>query len=248
MQSPDIDDSTQNAMPQALVLCGGLGMRLRSAYDSGPKALAPVAGRPFLAYLMEWLRRQGVRSVLLCVGYRAEQILDQFPAGSGDPRIAYSVEPEPLGTGGALKHAESRIHGDRFFVLNGDSLADVSLADLLAFHRARGASATLATVPVAVAGRYGSVDIDAAGRVLGFREKAAAAPGIQPVNSGVYVMERELLEQIPGACAVSLERTVFPALAGRSLFAFQTNGSFIDIGVPEDLSRAQTEIPGRLPA
>lgn len=243
MSATNADSTRENALPQALLLCGGLGTRLRSAYDAGPKVLAPVAGRPFLSYMLEWLGRQGVAEVLLCVGYRAEQIRELFPSGSGRPRVAYSVEPEPLGTGGAVKYAEPRIVGDRFFVLNGDSLAGVSLAEMLAFHVAHGAQATLATVPVAAAGRYGSVDTDARGRVTGFREKDAAASGPQAINSGIYLMERELLELFPAACAVSLERTVFPALAGRSLYAFSSSGSFIDIGVPEDFERAQTQIP-----
>lgn len=241
-----VTDDNLRTMPEALVLCGGLGTRLRSVYDAGPKALAPIGGRPFLGYMLDWLRGQGVRRAVLCVGYRAEQIQDLYPAGQGDPRIAYSVEPEPLGTAGALKYAESRFEGDRFFVVNGDSLADVSLAALLAFHSEKHAAMTLATVPVESTGRFGSVEIDAEGRVTGFREKAETGHGVHEVNAGVYVMERALLEEIPAARKVSLEREIFPALAGRGLYGFKTGGSFIDIGVPDDFASAQTEIPERL--
>jgi D-glycero-alpha-D-manno-heptose 1-phosphate guanylyltransferase len=233
-------------MPEALVLCGGLGTRLRSVYDAGPKALAPIGGRPFLGYMLDWLHAQGVRRAVLCVGYRAEQIQQLYPAGQGDPQIAYSVEPEPLGTAGALKYAEARFQGDRFFVVNGDSLADISLAALLDFHCEKHAAMTLATVPASSSSRFGSVEIDAEGRVTGFREKAEAGPGVHQVNAGVYVMERSLLDEIPAARKVSLEREIFPVLAGRGLYGLETGGSFIDIGVPVDFASAQTEIPGRL--
>jgi NDP-sugar pyrophosphorylase family protein len=239
-------DDNRKTMPEALVLCGGLGTRLRSVYDAGPKALAPIGGRPFLAYMLDWLRAQGVRRAVLCVGYRAEQIQQSYPAGQGDPQISYSVEPEPLGTAGALKYAEGRIQGDCFFVVNGDSLADISLSALLEFHHEKHAAMTLATVPVEATGRFGSVEMDAGGRVTGFREKAETGPGVHEVNAGVYVMERALLDEIPPARKVSLEREVFPALAGRGLYGLKTGGSFIDIGVPDDFASAQTEIPERL--
>jgi NDP-sugar pyrophosphorylase family protein len=236
-------------MPPALVLCGGLGTRLRAVYSHGPKALAPVSGRPFLDYMLDWLRRQGIWRVVLCVGYRAEQIRELYPEGSGDPEIRYSVENEPLGTAGAVKNAEGLIDAERFFVLNGDSLADVSLAELLAFHCKHSAQATLATVTVDAAARFGSVLLDADGRVTGFLEKSAiTASGPQNVNAGIYVLERAVLARIPAGRAVSFERELFPALAGSGLYGFQTNGSFIDIGVPEDLASAQAEIPGRFTA
>jgi NDP-sugar pyrophosphorylase family protein len=237
-------EQSETKLPQALVLCGGLGTRLQAAFDSGPKALAPVAGRPFLDYQLAWLRRQGVHRAVLCVGYRHEQIEALYPAGAGDPVIAYSEESEPLGTAGAVKNAERFVDGERFFVVNGDSLANASLADLFAFHRERGAVATIATVAVDDAARYGSVAADDEGRVTGFAEKGAAnGPG--RVNAGIYVMERAVLDAIPAGRKVSLERETFPSLAGRGLYAFAAHGSFIDIGVPEALASAQAEIPGR---
>lgn len=237
-------NETNGNLPQAVILCGGLGTRLQAAYDSGPKALAPVSGRPFLDYQLAWLARQGVRSAVLCVGYRHAQIEARYPAGAGDPVIRYSVEETPLGTAGAVKHAEAAIEGEQFFVMNGDSLADVSLAELLAFHRGHNALATIAVVEVADAARYGSVALDGDGRVTGFAEKGAAS-GPGRVNAGVYVMERAVLAMIPAGRAYSLEREVFPSLLGRSLYGFSANGSFIDIGVPEDLRSAQTVIPER---
>ena len=117
----------QSAMPQAVVLCGGFGTRLQTVYRDGPKALVPIAGRPLLSYALEWLRSEGIGRVVLCVGYKHEQIEELFAEGGSDPEIRYSVEQEPLGTAGAVKQAESAIEGDCFFVLNGDSFLDVPL-------------------------------------------------------------------------------------------------------------------------
>jgi NDP-sugar pyrophosphorylase family protein len=230
--------------PPAVVLSGGLGTRLHPVYNEGPKVLAPVAGYPFLAYVLAWLRRQGIASVILCVGYKHSQIQELFPEECGFMKICYSVEAEPLGTAGALKHAESSIYGDCMFVMNGDSLLDVSLSHLLSFHRARGALATLAVAEVASATRYGTVVMDEECRICAFREKSEyPEAGRQQVNGGVYVLDREVLQWIPPHRAVSLEREIFPALIGKRLYGYATRGFFIDIGVPEDFQRAQSELP-----
>lgn len=242
----ETNKQAEETMPPALVLCGGLGTRLWPVYNDGPKALAPVSGRPFLDYMLDWLRQQGVRRVVLCVGFRAAQIQALYPEGAGEPAIRYAVETAPLGTAGAVKNAENLIDSERFFVLNGDSLADVSLRALLDFHCEHAAAATIATVPVDAAARFGSVLLDAEARVTGFLEKAEnPRAGLQIVNAGVYLLERAVLAGIPAGRAVSFEREVFPALVGNGLYGCVTNGSFIDIGVPEDLASAQTKIPGR---
>jgi len=235
------------AMPQALVLCGGFGTRLQSVYSEGPKSLVPIAGRPLLSYGLEWLRSEGIGRVVLCTGYRHGQIKALYPEGEGDPEIRYSVEEEPLGTGGAVKKAEGAIDGDCFFVLNGDSFLDVALDEMLAFHKRSGAVATIATVEVPSAARYGSVALDGAGRVVSFLEKTervGAGPQMsQTINGGLYVLDRSVLQLIPGATKVSIEKEVFPALIGKGIYGFKSRGYFIDVGVPEDLERAQTELP-----
>src|SRR5713226_9914788 len=147
---------------QALILAGGLGKRLRAAYANAPKSLAPVAGRPFLDYLMRWLQVSGFSNVVLCVGYKAEQIRERYQDGRHwGLRISYSVEKEPLGTAGAIKNAEALLQGNAFLVLNGDSFTDVSLRDLVQFHRRRRGLATLALAPAPEDSRYGSVHMNA---------------------------------------------------------------------------------------
>src|SRR5262245_52364369 len=143
----------------ALVLCGGLGTRLRPLVGDLPKALAPVAGRPFIDHLLDYLRRQGVTDVVLCTGFGAEQVATHCGDGSAwDVRLRYSPEPCPLGTGGAVRHAQQYITGP-FLVLNGDSLVRVDLTRLLAHHLDKGARITLALIEVADRLRFGSVTL-----------------------------------------------------------------------------------------
>jgi NDP-sugar pyrophosphorylase family protein len=247
----EILDSTRSGIPPesretpALVLAGGLGVRLRAAYDSGPKALAPVAGRPFLYYLLRRLRNAGFRRAVLCLGYRSEQIASEFGDGSAvGLDLRYSVESEPLGTAGALAlAAKTHAAGERFFAMNGDSLCDVDFGEMLQAHVRRGAEATIALVPTNAAGRFGAAQCDDTGEIAAFMEKGAAGEGL--INGGVYIFEPTALAQLAYGCPVSLERDVLPRLAGNGLFGHRTNGYFIDIGLPDDLLRAQTELRDR---
>lgn len=237
----------------ALILAGGLGVRLRTAYSDGPKSLAPITGRPFLDHLLNWLQFSGFTDVVLCVGYKAEQIRDRYQSGcSCGLRISYSQESEPLGTAGAIKNAEGLVHSDTFLVLNGDSFADVCLRRLVRFHRQRKALATLTLAPKPKGSRYGSVRVNARGEVLGFVEKCAAGArdskrGRTWINGGVYAFQKELLSMIPRGRTVSLETEIFPRLVGHKFYGFPAEGYFVDIGVPADYRRAQQDFPERLP-
>lgn len=226
------------------VLVGGFGTRLHSVFCSGPKSMAPIAGKPFLYYLLRTLQYAGFRRVVLCVGYKHERIEEW--AGDGSElglRIAFSVEDQPLGTGGALRLAVERyrIKGT-LLAMNGDSLVQLDFFQMLCAHIAHGAVATVGLARVDSTFRYGRVDIDEAGRIRAFAEKSGeSSPGL--INSGVYVFQSEVFAEIPAERAVSLERQVLPGLiSGRRLFSFSTQGQFIDIGVPEEFARAQTEI------
>jgi NDP-sugar pyrophosphorylase family protein len=221
-----------------VVLCGGLGTRLRSAIADRPKALAPVGDGTFLALQLELLRDCGARRFVLCVGHMAEQIEAAFGNGSAfGVRIDYSRDGEkPLGTGGALKRAEA-FFTPAAVVVNGDTYIDVDLKQLVRIHssaRKRGAVATLTLARMPDASRYGAVEVTG-DRVTGFREKAADAAN-EWVNAGVYVVERELLEYVPIGAVASLERAVFPAAIrnGQWLAAFTQEKRFTDIGTPED--------------
>jgi mannose-1-phosphate guanylyltransferase len=210
--------------------------------------MAEVAGRPFLEYLLGQLRAEGIAKATVCTGYMADAIASHFGDGAQwGVELRYSVEHEPLGTAGALKHAEPLLVGDRWVLMNGDSLFDISLRDLIARHAARPAPVTVALARVSDGHRYGRVILSADGTISAFAEKTdAATPGL--INSGLYVIERQLLNQIPAGRAVSLERDVLPRLVGTSMHGAPFNGYFIDIGVPDDLllARSDTEIFERL--
>lgn len=226
---------------------------MRSHLGDGPKALAPIGGRPFLTLLLSRLMQGGIIDVVLCTGHGSEAIETTYGDGAHYAMsISYSIEHQPRGTGGALKHAEGAIHSNPFLLLNGDSLLEIDFQAFLREHRESGALATLALARVGSADRYGSVTLDARRAIVGFSEKAPtthlpALPESALINAGVYALDRRILREIPQTKhALSFERDILPALVGRGLFGYPTEGFFIDIGVPEDYERAQTEIPRRL--
>lgn len=232
------------ALP-AVLLVGGLGTRLRPVVSGKPKSLAPVGDGSFLGLLLRQLKRQGIRRLIMCTGYFGDQVESEFGAGDKwDLRIEYSRESIPMGTAGAIKLAEDYLaDASEFLLLNGDSFLQVDLADLVSFHRASGALATLAVVKVENTDRFGTVQFHADGRVTGFIEKT----GIERsgwINGGVYVISRMALASFPSGPG-SLERDILPRLLESGVYARMQMGLFIDIGVPGDYSRAQ-EISDRL--
>lgn len=243
-------------LPPAAILAGGLGTRLRSAYAAGPKSMAPVGGKPFLDYLLRWLSSEGVEEVILCVGYKRSHIQRYVGAGrKWGLRVKYSIEKELLGTGGALRQAIRLVSCKRMVVVNGDTFVDVSLGDLLRFHESRNAAATVTAVEVTDSHRYGSLRLDEEQRIMAFLEKTKCTDGEksgtrkQFINGGVYVFEEDLLRSIHSNRQVSLEREVFPLLVTKkNVYGFATDAFFLDIGLPEDLRRAGSELPERFHA
>lgn len=226
-----------------VVLCGGLGTRLRPVVAEVPKVLAPVAERPFLGYLLDHLRGQGVREVVLSTGYRGDLV--RAYAGDGarwGVQVRYAEEPEPLGTGGALRFtAEAVGLHTSFFVMNGDTFFSGSLGRLARFHRERSeAIASMALVRVERPDRYGTVALEPErGRVVGFAEKQLGHEGGGWINAGVYVLEPELIADIPAGRKSSLEGNVFPRWIDQGLYGCPFEGAvFLDIGTPEDYARA----------
>lgn len=224
---------------EVAILAGGLGTRLRSVVADRPKPMAEVAGRPFLGHLLDQVAAAGAESVVLCTGHLADQVEAALGDRQGPLRLSYSVESEPLGTGGALSQALRLTSGPELLVLNGDSFLDVDLAALVAVHRAQGAEATLALAQVPEVAAYGQVARDAEGRVVAFEEKGGATgPGW--INGGVYLLKRPVLSWIPVGRPVSLEREVLPWwLARRSVFGLEAPGKFLDIGTPERYAQAE---------
>ncbi len=225
---------------QALILAGGAGTRLRPVLEQLNKPMAPVAGRPFLEYLLLQLKKHEIDEVTLCVGYKANLIQSYF--GTGDRwgmQVSYSYETDFLGTAGALKLAEDLIHEEVFFVMNGDSLFDIELRKLMHYHRNMKATATLALAHVDDTQRYGVVGMNESGRIVSFIEKREGKT-VGLINSGVYVFAREVLNFIPGGQPVSLEQDILPGLIGRDLYGLPLKGYFVDIGVPADYMRLQS--------
>ena len=228
---------------KCVVLCGGLGTRLRKVANDTPKPMALIASKPFLEYLVLQLHAEGFHKLVFCTGYLGEQIQNYFGNGSRwGLHIAYSQEPEPLGTGGAIRHAASFLQDEDFLVMNGDSFLDIDLRSLTAFHKANNALATLALMQVEDATRFGRVRVDSDSQILAFLEKGTQGPGL--INGGVYVFNKKILNYIPEG-KVSLEFEVFPGLIGQGFYGMPVDGYFTDIGTPESLKRLQ-ENPDKL--
>jgi mannose-1-phosphate guanylyltransferase len=230
---------------QAIVLVGGEGTRLRPLTKTVPKPALTLVDRPFLAYMVEWLARHGVTEVVLACGFLPDAL--RAALGNGEPggvRIRYVVEPEPRGTAGAIRFAAAELGdelADRFLALNGDVLTDLDLTALLRGHEERGAVATLGLHPVEDSSAYGLVSTGPKGEVLEFLEKTGEeVPG--QINAGMYVLERAVLEEIPAGEKVSIERDVFPRLAGSGLYGLGLDGYWMDIGTPERYLQASWDI------
>lgn len=226
----------------AMVLVGGLGTRLRAVVADRPKPLAEVAGRPFLDRILDQLLAAGIRRAILCTGYRGEQIEAEYGDRYDELELVYAPEPEPIGTGGALRAAASLVRGDRVLLLNGDSYCAVDLAAFVAFAQARGAQAALVAAKVDDRGRFGALDLDDRGLVKSFAEKGAL-PGQGFINAGIYCFTREWVLALTPHAPLSLERDVLPTFLGAptplALHAYATDAAFLDIGTPDDYARAE---------
>jgi mannose-1-phosphate guanylyltransferase len=231
---------------QAIVLVGGEGTRLRPLTESVPKPALTLVDRPLLAYMIEWLAGHGVTEIVLACGYRPD-VLREALAGEEEragARIRYAVEPEPLGTAGAIRFAADELGGeleDRFLALNGDVLTDLDLSGLLRAHAERAARATIALHPVEDSSAFGLVHSDPEGEVLQFLEKTEEATAGE-INAGIYVLERSALELIPPGENVSIERDVFPRLVGAGLYGLPLDGYWMDIGTPQRYLQASWDI------
>ena len=234
---------------QAIVLVGGEGTRLRPLTETVPKPALTLVDRPFLAHMIEWLARHGVTEVVLACGFLPD-VLSEALAGEEERAgvaIRYVVEPDRRGTAGAIRFAADELGErleDRFLALNGDVLTDLDLTALIGAHRERGARATLGLHPVEDSSAYGLVRSAEGGEVLEFLEKTGErAPG--EINAGMYVLERSVLDLIPPAEEVSIERDVFPRLVGEGLHGLRLDGYWMDIGTPERYLQASWDILDR---
>lgn len=229
---------------QALILAGGEGTRLRPLTSTMPKPVVPLVDRPFIAYMIEWLRGHGVDDVILACGFMADGVRAVLGDGSAlGVHLRYIEEPQPLGTGGALKYAENLL-AERFFMLNGDVLTDIDLTAQLRQHEASGARATLGLIPVDDPSAYGLVRRNDDCSVRQFVEKPSPDEiDTNLINAGAYILERDVLDGMaPAGTQISIEREVFPKLVGNGLYGYEASGYWMDIGTPERYLQATFEI------
>ena len=222
---------------ECIVLAGGMGTRLRSVVSDVPKCMAAVAGKPFLHYIVRSLESAGFTHIIFSLGYKHECVETWLQSYAGPAEISFVVESEPLGTGGGVLYALSLAREENVFVLNGDTFFRVPYAALLSAHTASGCDATLALKPMRDFDRYGAVAVEH-GRIVRFGEKVHCDEGL--INGGVYVVRRAALDGMPRK--FSLEKDFFEPAASKGLIGgFETDGYFIDIGIPEDYARAQSD-------
>lgn len=227
----------------AVILVGGQGTRLRPLTGRTRKDMLPLVDRPLLAYTFEHLARHGVRRAVVSCGYLPHQVREAFGDAYGGLELEYAVEPEPLGTGGAIGFAGRRLEGT-FFALNGDSLREADLGELVRFHRSASARATILLTPVADPSRYGLVRLAPDGRVETFLEKPRPEEiDTDLINAGLYVLEPDVLGLVPEGRPVSIEREVFPQLAAEgSVFGIALPGYWLDVGTPESYLQAHRDV------
>ena len=226
---------------KAIVLAGGLGTRLARITGEIPKPMAPIGSRPFLEYVLDYLSEQGSEAAVLAVSYRWEVIREHFGAVYRGMPLKYSVEDEPLGTGGAIRQALEFLPDDEVIVLNGDTLFRVDLRSLKNAHRYGMVQLSIALKQVADCGRFGRVEVSTQGVITRFLEKSAAGPGW--INGGIYMLDRHLFTDFPMPARFSFEKDLIEPNIGRIRpLAFQSDAYFIDMGIPADYERAQSEI------
>ena len=233
---------------EAILLCGGLGTRLRSVVSDRPKPMADIAGKPFLHYLVKMLSESGVKHLIFALGYMGEQIEAYFKSGEDyGLSISYSYEDSPLGTGGAIRNALSHVSEENVLVLNADTYFHTDYESLLREQLKNKAAMTIAGRKIEDISRYGAILKDESGRILRWNEKMspdqaeASCPG--EINGGIYVMQKSLIEKIPEG-KQSLENDCIPAWLEDGLYlqAVPSDGYFMDIGIPEDYAQFRKDI------
>ncbi len=219
---------------QAVILVGGEGTRLRPLTSTVPKPVVPLVDRPFISFMLEWLKGHGVDDVIMSCGFLATSVRNVLGDGSAlGIKLRFVEEPDPRGTAGALKFAESLLD-ERFLMLNGDVLTDIDLTGQIAQHERTGAKATLALAPVADPSAYGLVELNEDRSVKDFVEKPSSDRiDTNLISAGAYVLEREILQLVPPDRNISIEREVWPRLIGAGLYGFPADAYWLDIGTPE---------------
>jgi D-glycero-alpha-D-manno-heptose 1-phosphate guanylyltransferase len=228
---------------ECIILAGGLGTRLRSAVPDLPKCMAPVAGRPFLAHVIDYFHRQGIEKFIFSLGYKHEVIEAFLDITYASYNKQYVIEEEPLGTGGAIQLACRQATEKDVLILNGDTLFSIQLAEQTAFHQQHQAHCTLALKPMQHFDRYGVVELAENGAIKSFKEKQYYENGL--INGGIYALQVAafLNEGLPDK--FSFEKDYLEKLYTlRPMYGIVQDEYFIDIGIPEDFEKANRELAG----
>lgn len=226
---------------EAIILAGGLGTRLREAVPDLPKCMAPILAKPFIGYLIDYLHQQGILNFIFSLGYKSNIIKQYLQTQYGNLNLIFSVENEPLGTGGALKLACEHATEKTIAVLNGDTFFKIDLQKLAAFHDTYEAHCTLALKPMKRFDRYGVVALNKDCSINSFKEKQYYEEGL--INGGVYALHAKRFLEKPLQDKFSFEKEYLEKFIGaRKFYGVKQDEYFIDIGIPEDFERAQTEL------
>jgi len=230
---------------KAVILAGGEGTRLRPLTYGTPKSMVPVLNRPFLEHIIAYLRNYGVNDVTLALSYRPEVFQNYFGDGGNlGIKLHYTVEDNPLGTAGAVKNAEQYLD-NTFAVLNGDIFTELDIADMLAFHRRKGAKATIALTWVDNPCAFGVVETDSDDRVRRFVEKPSPSQVTTNwINAGIYLLEPEVLKHVPANAHYTFEKGLFPLLLelGEPVYSYPFRGYWLDMGTPEKYLRLNCDL------
>ncbi len=226
----------------AIVLAGGLGTRLRHLVSDLPKPMAPVAGKPFLEFVLTYLVRQGFKNAILSVGYKHESINMHFGASFGNLQLEYVVEAFPLGTGGGIKKCLQHCPGDEdVLIVNGDTYFPVDIAEMYKLHLHKHANLTIALKELTNCDRYGTVELNKYQQIISFRDKSLRINSL--INGGLYICNTQLIKLLPEQEVFSFETDFLnQSTPEKQIFGYVDKGYFIDIGVPDDYHRAQTEL------
>lgn len=228
---------------QILILAGGLGTRLKDIVSDRPKPMALVNDIPFLQYIINNLKRQNLCDIILAVGYMHDKIKDYFNDGKDfGVSIQYAIEDRLLGTGGAIKNAENLYKGNQIMVLNADTYFNINYAEMIKFHNDKNAKLTIALTKTNDAQRYGKVELDDSKKVISFSEKSNV-PTSNYVNGGIYIMNHEAISLIEPHKNASFEKEVIPKILKKyDIYGFESNGYFIDIGIPDDYKKFCSDV------
>lgn len=227
-------------LTEAIILAGGMGTRLQSVVNEVPKPMAPINGRPFLEYLVDHLIANGITRIIFSVGFKSDIIHDHFGDRYGDCDLVYVYEDEPLGTGGAIRLAMDHVQGEHVLVTNGDSIFVTDIQGQFVLHQNKDADVTLGLKQMRNFDRYGVVVTDNDSRIHDFREKEPVTSGL--INGGVYIFQVSSFLAVEFPKKFSVENHYFQAFTkAHAFYGYQSDGYFLDIGIPEDFARAQEE-------